>query len=825
MLIFSKNAAFVGTLFLLTLVLSACGGSNSDNGPPPNTKTTANVSNKTASNFSSVSIEEHLTGKVFHSGAFDCAAKQTDCKLYYTGSEITGPAVVFFKDAQGRIVGIYDVNSAPGSYMSPEVTNWTTGAYLYEALANLDPGFKNMSEAERQAVLNVFVSEKDALESANPADSINSLAARTDHYEELALNYLNQQRSGPFSVDAYINALGKRLANREVALAAEFAVPAYVTTASISSLRFALASRFKMLQEMDWISTAHAQTSSSSCTQGMGVFMALFQGATQGIPAAFPIGGIVGRAAGGVGFAVCNTTVVRLNDIIDKLAAVQNSLDNLSDDVGKLTNFVASVQTNANLQDFTNVGTDLSTLAGQYQVILGNDKVGSLKEYVQKVGGSGSDALRNILSKEPDGVFAKLLGRLPATSDQSYLLQIQRLTENQFDSLLSALDLLCRNPSTGDIVKQRAQCNLVIATSTSRLIASQAIAYKLASDTYDLLEAYPTEATRYGYNLSKTATENKAALKAKFDKQAELLVARYNSTVQNADGSKGLYDSYQGLPVALMTSITTANCTSNKNGDPTNVPSILGWVKQAQYEFLITNCKNKDTPVLARYHIKMAGKSVNSNDVGNVMGVLISFANMTNDIGDLGRATYAWGVNTKHWVNLPMQSSSMPNTFAINSVAYSTGALEWTKTISEQPRWVSDELYTGNYSNYSRAWVDKSFADPLPAGFRRIGSSFDINVNRKNYNPYKNLVRYTKSDGYSIVFVLQFPTDSDNRGDAEIWCLSDDCSKTDVPGNRYKQLKFSDGALTMMLNNGWVNINGNDVNKQSGSDVQDIGCR
>jgi len=242
------------------LVLSACGGSGGSSGSPPaNTKLTANISNQTTSDISSITIEEHSTGKVFFSGDFECAAKKTDCKFYYTGSDSIGPLVILFKDSTGRVVGIYDVDYAPGAYIAPEITLTTTGAYLYEVLIKTNSDFQKMSEVERQAVLSVFVSAKDAVENESSVNVSKSLSTQTGHYEELALNYFNKQGSGSITVAAYINELGQRLSKREVAAVNEFLIPANFTKASISSIRFALADQFKKLQNVKLINTAHAQ--------------------------------------------------------------------------------------------------------------------------------------------------------------------------------------------------------------------------------------------------------------------------------------------------------------------------------------------------------------------------------------------------------------------------------------------------------------------------------------------------------------------------------------------------------------------------------------
>jgi hypothetical protein len=795
MSIISKNNRLTGLILALTLVLSACGGSGGSSGSPPaNTKLTANISNQTTSDISSITIEEHSTGKVFFSGDFVCATKKTDCKFYYTGSDSIGPLVILLKDSKSRVVGIYDIDNAPGAYIAPEITLTTTGAYLYEVLVKTNSDFQKMSEVERQAVLSVFVSAKDTVENEKPVNASKSLHTQTDHYEELALNYLNKQGSGSITVAAYINELGKRLSKREVAAVNEFLIPANLTAASTSSIRFALEDQLKKMQNIKWINTAHAQDSSSSCTDGLAKFMALFQGATGAIPSAFPIASGIGKAVSAIGSTACNSQKLKMDAIINQLNVLQNSLNNLSDDVGRLTNFVAAAQMNTNLQDFTTVGSDLSQLAGNYQIILNNNQVGSLKDYVRKVGGSGADALNIVLSKEPDGVFAKLLGRLPANSDQSYLLQIQRLTENQFDTLNAAIDLLCKNPRTGDVIKLRVQCNLVIGTSTARLLTAQNIAYQIASDTYDLLEAYPTEATRFAYDLSKTAAQNKAVLKEKFDKQADLMASRYSFTVQNSSGTKGVYDSFDGLPTALLASISAANCNGNQSDPYARIQSITSWVKETSNEHIVTNCKNFATPILARYYLKLDGKTTNSNDVGNVMGVLVPFDKITTRDTAMLRDALIAGLGSGLGIYLVLQPNPVPYTFAINSV------------YDGSSRWIYDQLFNGGEDKFYRLTKAKGtqIVDILPSWIDQLTA----NCANNSFNCFskKQFVRYTDKSGYSIVFAIELMYSPNTAVDTKnlYYCITGDCtnkSSTD-------QLSFKDGPLALKLHSGFFYVDG-----------------
>ena len=230
------------------------------------------------------------------------------------------------------------------------------------------------------------------------------------------------------------------------------------------------------------------------------------------------------------------------------------------------------------------------------------------------------------------------------------------------------------------------------------MVAAQAIAYQLASDTYDLLEAYPTEATRYGYDLRKTAAENKVALKTKFDSQANLMVAKYNNTVQNSDGTRGLYNSFDGLSAALLSSIgAAANCNGNESALNAPAPSLLGWVKESRGEYLITNCKNLNTPVVARYYLKVDSSSVNSDSVVNVMGVLIPGYEMLAPIGTpVNSRSDAAGSGFSR-IFLKLQAAPVPYTFAVNSVNQ-----------TPYPRWLSDQLGgVGNDALLARNAGDK----------------------------------------------------------------------------------------------------------------------
>jgi len=359
---------------------------------------------------------------------------------------------------------------------------------------------------------------------------------------------------------------------------------------------------------------------------------------------------------------------------------------------------------------------------------------------------------------------------------------------------------LCKDPRTGDVIKLRVQCNLVIGTSTARLLTAQNIAFQIASDTYDRLEAYPTEATRYGYDLGKTAAQNKAVLKEKFDKQADFMASRYSSTVQNGNGTKGLYDSFEGLPTALLSSISAANCNGNQSDPYTRIQSITSWVKGAANEHIVTSCKNFVTPVIARYYLKINGRAVNSNDVTNIMGVLVPASELVGEDVDFGFRGKFFRVigddNSNFNLKFVLQPAPVPvpYTFAINSVE------------NGKPKYMNDRLpeslIPGDRGHIYRATGSElnsslpNWIDQLVFKFRE----FDVPHAGHAY------MRYTDKSGYSVAFGLLPALITGGRRNMSMRCLTGDCSISN-------HLVFIDGPSRMTMKDGWFLIDGQNLYK------------
>lgn len=641
--LFSKHARLIGLSLSLALTLCACGsGSNSDSSTEAST-TIYKVDNLTRADFSQLRIVDTASGSVVYSSEINCQSFQQDCFINYVGPEITKTAVLEFQNNAGKTVAFYDTASVPGNYVPAEVTGWTTGAYLYEALIKSNPQIKAMDSVELDFRWRTFT------------QNYPSNASSDDIYEQLSAYYLVKQVSNASSLSDFSNALAERLINLDFAQSSEFEI--YTSPILVGAL---------------------LGSSSGGCPPGVGNLISVF---AQMAGEAFfskiykPIAKEIGKA----GAEACKPkdgNSAKLDTIINSLNNIQNAVDNLQNDLGKLSNFVATAQMDTNIQSFEDVTNDLIQLSKNYEVIRNNEHVNSLKEYVVKRGGNGPDALKIALEKDGVGsTFENIISRISSTSDKNYLLQIANLTGPKFNSLVRALDMLCSDPSIGDKVQLRSQCNLVIGTTLSRVVAMQSMATTLASDTYDLFEAYPSEATRYGYDLRKTAVQYKAELNDKFTAQADLMASTYTASVVNQDGTRGVYANLNGLSQTLVDSMRSVDCYDAVN----NHPRISAWIREGGNEYFVTNCLTSSvTPVQARYYwTHNNAEIVGRDDVMNVLGVLVPY-----------RLAFNNNSGGNNWYRNLMASPSA-NTTQVNLLAFKSSLPPSPGTFSHSPYWAT----------------------------------------------------------------------------------------------------------------------------------------
>ena len=780
MTVFRLYASYICFAFFTMFFLAACGGSGSSVAPE-NTKTTLSISNKTAADFTELSIEEGYSGKVIYSVEFNCPSQASNCIHFYTGQELKGPVVLTFKDAQGHIAGAFDTPEAPGNYLPAQISLWTTGAYLVEALSNHSPAIVKMTQGDLESRLDLFTK--------NYSDPDAGIVDK--NYVDIARYYVNQLQKQPLTIDDFLDNLAQRLINQESAQNSEFSIAS--SKANLLGFDYALNGLWRRINSIEFIGSAYAQN--TDCSSSTVAFLTIGGSVAGGVANAFPIAGTVISAAFSLGMNSCTNIVSKLNEIMSQLTNLQNSLDNLQNNMGRLTNFIANTKLNTNIQSFTDVSRDLTQLSGNYQVILTNNNVSSLIEYVKLRGGSSSDALKIALDKDgATSIFLYLLSRISSTSAQNYLTQIERLTDSQFDTLLSALDMLCRTPGSGSsVIQQRVQCNMAIASTTARFIASQNMAYQLAGATYDLLEAYPSEATRFGYDRSKSAAQQKSDLLLKLQAQREVLISRYRTSVINPDGTSGYYNSFNGLPAALLSNMVSVGCYNQKFPKIANVSA---WVKVDPDEYIESSCFSKDAQVLSRYYIKFSGADVaGRDDVTNILGVLIPSANV--DPWTSNRSGYALPqinmVAMKHATSAPF-----PGGFAFNG----------ENLRSSTPKIVIDNNLGPN--NRFQLWVTPWSNEVLKAP----GLSLFNKPNDFIYEGMNNWVRYTDASGYSYVFDLQ-----SGQINAILLCVTADCSKLNTGGISFKNgpqdlsLKNAENPATDRKLFGWT-LGGNFIDAQ-----------
>jgi len=698
----------LSSLIAVVSLAVGCGGgggssSSSDVDSGPYTGVTFSITNETERNFSAVTIQDGLDGSVVYEGAFNCAAGQSSCVIDYTGPAFGDAAVLGFQDVPGRTIAYYDTAETPTNYEAIEVSDWSTGAYLEEVLLAWNPELEEMSEEEYYFAWDAFT------------QSYPDIGTPDDFSERLGAHYAQHQLAQAKSLPEFTFGLAQRLLEYQAANRSEFVVGPERSARS-----------FKVASQQS--TAAIVATASQGCPAVVGQLLSsggyilgsYFSMVTYSVVSS------IGNLASGL----C-TGDDGIDQILTALNNLQNSMDNLQNDLGKLSNFVASAQQDTNIQEFEDLTRDLTQLSKNYKVILRNEGVASLKEYTAKRGGTGADALRNVIDNEPDSVFADLVRRISATSDKNYILKISALTGPKFTTLTRALDLLCASPSTGDIVQLRSQCNMVIATTTSRLVAMQELAEKLAGETYDLLEAYPSEATRYGYDRGVPAARQKADLAARFSQQAAAMASAYKA-LNNTPNNPGYYPLYAGLSQNLVNNMKSVNCYDEER----KAPFILGWYKEAANEYLTTNCRESSTPVKARYHLRYNGSDVAGRDsMANIMGVLVPAQNREPSDLNIGQ-TPSFNVGM---VAMKASAAPKPGTFITNGQNIKRDAMVVHPNTSDGP--------AGRLTPYLTPWSNETLKAP---GLTLYNQTEDF-----TYGGVYNWLRYTDENGRSFVFYLR----------------------------------------------------------------------
>lgn len=706
----------LGACLGVTLLLSACG--SGDIQAPTNTKIELQISNLTSTDFATLSITDRANAKEVYNNEFICAASTRDCMVFYTGPAIQGSAVLEFKDRTGVVVAYYDTANTPGVYLAANVDDFTTGAYLYEQLVTTNDAIKVISIGDFAYRFELFTANY-------PSPSTDDL------YEQLTAHYRFRQSTQPGTSTEFVTRLSQRLLNGVIAEQNEF-IPNNISLLAKAS-----------------------SSSGVSCPKGFVYFFSLagdvlgdsFSKALK--PYFKQIGKIGGDACKGGGNG-------KLGEILNALNNLQSSVDNIQNNLGALSNFVAKVKLEEKLKAYDRTTKDLVALSENYKNLLRLNQVNSLKDYVSKNYGAGSTALDSALANDSfGGVLTTIIEVAGGNRSGGFLKDIDALTAGDI-TLIDGLNLLCANPSIGNLVEQRSLCNMVISSTVARLAAAHDIALILANEGYEVFDAYPTTARRYGYDVSKGASKYKQSLFDVFYSQKNSLANSYQAII-NSDGSRGYFKLLDGLSTTLLANLKNVNCYD------VDEKSLLvsGWVKEASNEYLITNCNAQVDgrlmfyiPVQARYFLKMDNKVVSNTDsVANIMGVLIPTGNKDPLKAGLP------GTNPLPVKLIAMQDAygPQPGNFTSNGFGLrgSTPNIVNSNILDGAPERLKPYLFPWNNS----VLTAKGLSLYSHQGFVSEGLF--------------NLIRFTDKNAISYVFTLA------TRGDYVIlWCMTADCSRS-----------------------------------------------
>lgn len=744
-----------------SFALFGCGGGSNSSSAPANTTTTYNIANKTLSDFASVSIVDSNTGAEYQSGSLSCSSQSSNCTFYYTGSPIKGAETLVFRDAAGMVVGAYVSGFDQAEYEAPIVNAWTTGLYILQKLNQQSADIAALSQDTLEAKLYGFM------------QNYTSPDGTADYYEEIAAYYIHERSVNGLSLDAFLTRFAERLQSGDAPVASEFGQITLAMT-SFNSIRLAFQDLFAGKQVL--IRPALANSDYSSCPSGISAFLDLSGTVMNAVQNAFPIAGTVASSVVTLSQTACNSGEPSMTDIMNKLNAIQTSLNALKDNLGQLTTLVADANINAGLSRFRTTTTLADLRGSNYDALVKNS---SLLSYIkQKDHEKGDGTLAYVLNKYPGGTVDLLMKSVFA--DEGLVTQIDALTDEKFNTMVSSIQAKCGNIGTGDIVSLRVQCNLAVSTSMGRLMAAQRIALKIAKDAYAVADAFPDEVlSRYGY--SKRDFDPYAKLKAKFDAQLTMAKSQYEAVVRNSDSTqKGYFNTFDGLSNTLLDNMKEVACWNYANDSA----AIGQWMKEdnANTEYYVTNChvgsRQTPTTVRARYFRKIDGKSVGNDDVGNVMGVLVERRYITGD-------DY-WYVGTRKTEELTlrqgtplfMKVSDIPaysNYFAINNTSQRSSNVVVPNTRST----VGPNLRF--FKSQSDNW-EKGVSEWL---LNEDGSDWSY-----------NWMRYTDLKGYSYVFYLANKAGSGSY--TGLYCVTGDCTISDRINVSYKH-----GPQGMKVNAGF----------------------
>lgn len=747
----ARKLFHLGAPLGVSLLLIACGSSSTQTAP--NTNIDLQISNSTGIDFASLSITDRASGQIVYNEAITCTAFEQDCMASYVGPAIRGTAILEFKDKAGITVAYYDTASVPGKYVSATIDNFTTGAFLYEELVTLNASLDAMSIGDLAYRLELFTADYPAVSS-------------DDIYDQLSSYFHYQQTIQPQTAGLFAANLAQRLLNGDVAQQAEFIT---TSTPLLALLAASSADTPKCPAGFSNLIYLLADVVGEKFSKSLKPFFKQIG----------KIGGDACKPGGGV----------KLSDILNALNNLQSSVDNIQNNLGALSNFVAKVKLEDKLKAYDTTTKDLITLSENYQNLLRLNGVTTLKAYVEKTYGTDSAALDRALAADAiSGVLTTIIEVAGANRSGGFLKNIDQLTAGDI-TLIDGLNLLCSNPSTGDVVQQRSLCNMVISSTVARLAANQEMALILASEGYAVFDAYPSTARRYGYDVTRGAAAYSQSLSDAFYTQKSSLANSYQNIV-NSDGSTGYFKLVDGLSTTLLANLKTVNCydTDEKSY------LISGWVKEAANEYLITNCNsyvtrasNYPIPVQARYYLRIDNTAVSGSDsVTNIMGVLIpsnkkDFNNTTNYPLDKSR----WSVKL---LAFKSEYVPKPGTFMTNG-----------ENVVPSSNTVNANLFDGppqrlSFDSMATDGMTKGILNPTGLSiYRQACGSSRLKVS--------NWIRYTDQNLFSYILLLKSGISDLPQWcyQSSLYCVTGDCKNGKASEGKANELDFTLGPKALRV--------------------------
>lgn len=756
---------FMGLLVAIALIGCGGGGSNS---APANRTTTYKITNKTLADFKSVSVVDASTGKEFQTGDLDCASQATDCTFYYTGQAITTAESLVFKDSSGKVVAAYVSGYEPLEYEEVIVNPWSTGLYLYLQLNKSNPEIAALSQDVIEAKLHTFTANYTSPDGLN------------DYYEEIAAYYGYERTTNGLTLDAFLTRLAERLRDSDAPAASEFS-PIVVASSTFQAIKMAY--NQILLGEYPLIQSAYANTGYGSCPSGISAFLDVSGAIASGVQNAFPIAGTVASAVLSVSNSACNSSEPSLVDIMNKLNAIQSSLDALHDDLRKLAALVADTNINSALSRFGDVAKEARTRGSNYEALVNKNNLKSMVSYVKYTDHpKGDGTLEYILQRYPKGAFSVLMESVLGST--GLVDKIDALTDEKFNTMLSSIQSKCGDIKVGDVVSTRVQCNLAVSTSMGRLIAAQTVALKIAKDVYEVADAFPDEvANQYGFGGSGAAAY--AELKQKFESQLLSAKSSYQTYITNSNANeRGYYNAYDGLTSTLFRNMEEVACWDNK----LDLPAIGKWIKKdsGNTEYFETNCRvgNLGGPsVAARYFRKIDGSSVGNDNVANVMGVLVERRYVTGSDDWYVGSRYTTGFRGTSLAFKFSDVPAYPNHFSVNN--------------SNQ----KNANVVTSYRSGSSGWFLK-FLSNQARGYESGVTLWGIDWENASGGDVNNWMRYTDNAGYSYVFRLHTYSGFGGTNLVSLYCVTGDCKIEGPTSGLQYYLTFKEGPQRMSCSGG-----------------------